>query len=63
MILILSSCFILTAGNMDQIKKSDMTELKSLKNPPESVKEVLRATAFIMGYNEEQVKVGDAKIN
>ena len=42
----------------NQITKADMTEIKSLKNPPQNVKEVLQATALIFGYDEEQAKVG-----
>ena len=41
----------------DYVKKADLTQIKTLTAPPKSVKEVLMATALIMGYDENQVKV------
>lgn len=42
---------------MDGVSKADVTELKSLASPPVLVKEVLTATALLLGMPEEQAKV------
>ena len=39
------------------VSKADITELKAFASPPALVKEVLTATALLLGMPEEQAKV------
>jgi len=39
------------------VKKSDVTEIKSLSAPPENVKQVMRETLVLLGYKRRELQV------
>ena len=41
----------------NSISKADMTEINSFSNPPQFLKNLMRATLLLLGHSPAQVKV------